>query len=67
MVELKRYLNIISILVLFACQLVLTSVKNDVVATGAIENLPWNVSSTATDSLISAAGTGVKSPVGSKS
>ena len=60
MVKLKRYLNIISILVLFACQLVLTSVKNDVVATGANENLPWNVSSTATDSLISAAGTGVK-------
>ena len=63
MVKLKRYLIIISILVLFACQLVLTSVKNDVVATGANENLLWNVSSTATDSLISAAGTGVKSAV----
>lgn len=41
----------------------MTSVKNDVVATGANENLPWNVSSTATDSLISAAGTGVKSAI----
>ena len=67
MVNLKRYLIIISILVLFACQLAMTSVKNDVVATGANENLLWNISSTATDSLISAAGTGVKSASSSKS
>ena len=63
MVNLKRFLIIISILVLFACQLAMTSVKNDVVATGANENLLWNISSTATDSLISAAGTGVKSVI----
>jgi len=56
-------LIIISILVLFAGQLAMTSVKNDVVATGANENLLWNISSAATDSLISAAGTGVKSVI----
>ena len=61
MVKLKRYLITMSILVLFACQVILTSVKSDVIATGANENLPRNVSPTATDSLISAAGTGVKS------
>jgi len=61
MVNLKRFLIIISILVLFAGQLAMTSVKNDVVATGANENLLWNISSAATDSLISVAGTGVKS------
>ncbi|MGB0004391.1 MAG: hypothetical protein WBP74_07020 [Nitrososphaeraceae archaeon] len=41
----------------------MTSVKNVVVATGANENLLWNISSAATDSLISAAGTGVKSVI----
>jgi hypothetical protein len=41
----------------------MTSVKNDVVATGANENLLWNISSTPTDSLVSAAGTGVKSAI----
>ena len=63
MVNLKRFLIIISILVLFAGQLAMTSVKNDVVAIGANENLLWNISSAATDSLISAAGTGVKSAI----
>ena len=41
----------------------MTSVKNVVVATGANENLLWNISSAPTDSLISAAGTGVKSVI----
>jgi len=63
MVNLKRFLIIISILVLFAGQLAMTSVKNVVVATGANENLLRNISSAATDSLISAAGTGVKSVI----
>jgi len=63
MVNLKKFLIIISILVLFAGQLAMTSVKNVVVATGANENLLRNISSAATDSLISAAGTGVKSVI----
>ena len=63
MVNLKRFLIIISILILFAGQLAMISVKNVVVATGANENLLWNISSAATDSLISAAGTGVKSVI----
>ena len=63
MVNLKKFLIIISILVLFAGQLAMTSVKNVVVATGANENLLRNISSPATDSLISAAGTGVKSVI----
>ncbi len=63
MVNLKRFLIIISILILFAGQLAMTSVKNVVVATGANENLLWNISSAATDSLISATGTGVKSVI----
>ncbi|HET7241777.1 MAG TPA: hypothetical protein VFI64_00410 [Nitrososphaeraceae archaeon] len=41
----------------------MTLVKNGVVATGANENLLRNISSPATDSLISAAGTGVKSVI----
>ena len=63
MVNLKKFLIIISILVLFAGQLAMTSVKNVVVATGANENSLRNISSAATDSLISAAGTGVKSVI----
>lgn len=63
MVNLKKFLIIISILVLFAGQLAMTLVKNVVVATGANENLLRNISSPATDSLISAAGTGVKSVI----
>ena len=63
MVNLKKFLIIISILVLFAGQLAMISVKNVVVATGANENLLRNISSPATDSLISAAGTGVKSVI----
>lgn len=63
MVNLKKFLIIISILVLFAGQLAMTSVKNVVVATGADENLLRKISSAATDSLISAAGTGVKSVI----
>ena len=63
MVNLKKFLIIISILVLFAGQLAMTSVKNVVVATGADENLLRNISSAATDSFISAAGTGVKSVI----
>lgn len=63
MVSLKKFLVIISILVLFAGQLAMTSVKNVVVATGANENSLRDISSAATDSLISAAGTGVKSVI----
>ena len=63
MVNLKKFLIIISILVLFAGQLAMTSAKNVVVATGANENSLRNISSAATDSLISAAGTGVKSVI----
>jgi hypothetical protein len=56
---LKRYLIIITILVLFVWQSAVTSDINEVVAIGANENLP----STASDSLVSPAGTGVKSAV----
>jgi hypothetical protein len=52
-------LIIITILVLFVWQSAVTSDINEVVAIGANENLP----STASDSLVSPAGTGVKSAV----
>ena len=55
----KRYLIIIAILVLFVWQSAVTSDINEVVAIGANENLP----STASDSVVSPAGTGVKSAV----
>lgn len=63
----ERHLIIISILVLFVWQSAMTSDVNEVVAIAANENLSWIVSSTATDSLVSAAGTGVKSAVAANS
>jgi hypothetical protein len=56
-------LIITAILVLFVWQSAMTSDINEVVAIAANENLPWIDSSTASDSLVSAAGTGVKSTI----
>ena len=63
MVNLKKYLVILSILALFTWLSAMTSDKNGLVATQANGNLSQIGSSTANDSFVSGAGTGAQSAV----